>query len=197
MILRSKEDRAFLEKRRKTAVDLHQQGEKISRIAKRSRVTVRSVSRWLSAYRAGGLSALNSRISPGRPKKLTKDQEMVLVKKLSNFRKTWTYEEAKQFIKRQIGIDYRPHSFTRLFTRLGLHIDYDAVEHRLRFYSDLDEAAADFLIDRIIGTISADEKLPTARKARIRKVLEQLDPDLADRFMNKNYGARKFGRYFS
>jgi transposase len=66
---------AELERRRRLAVDRVRSGYTQTEVAQFFGVNIRSVSRWMKAYRERGAAGLAARTPPGRPPKLTPRQE--------------------------------------------------------------------------------------------------------------------------
>jgi transposase len=72
-------------------------------------VDYRTIQRWISWYREGGLEAVLMRTpgyaAPGRPSRLTSEQRMVLLKKArqGQFR---TVREAVDWVQREYGVTY-------------------------------------------------------------------------------------------
>lgn len=116
----------LLEQRRLQAVVLKRQGRMPVEIARRLNTTRRSVRRWLRAYARGGMAALASKPSPGRPPHLTKRQRQglakCLLKSASHYgfaTDLWTSPRIAQLIVRRYGVQYHVDAIPRLLAGLG------------------------------------------------------------------------------
>ncbi|QRX89486.1 winged helix-turn-helix domain-containing protein [Streptomyces noursei] len=101
------EQRAFRERIRMEASEMFAGGQDNAVIARRLRVSVRSVQRWRGAWEEGGPPALRSQGSPGRPK-LSQTLFTVLEKELAKGPvahgwpgQTWTLQRIKILIGRR------------------------------------------------------------------------------------------------
>lgn len=115
------------ERRRRRAIEIVFTGKR-SQIsaAKELKVTLRSVQSWVSAYRNGGWSALKSRKTPGRPKKLNAKQrktlERILLKgaRAAGFENDlWTSKRILDVIDQEFGVVYHVHHVPRLLASMG------------------------------------------------------------------------------
>src|SRR5262245_31087257 len=68
-----------LERRRRRAVALLQQGLSLCTVARRVQASVSSVSQWRAAWQRGGDAALAPKPVPGAPRKLTDQQHAQLL----------------------------------------------------------------------------------------------------------------------
>ena len=117
--------RDWREGRRLRAVGLKEQGWRQRRIAEALGVTEGVVSRWLKRARAGGVSALRHRPSPGRPPKLTAQQRAQIPVLLARgaaaygfIGQVWTTQRVAAVIERTLGVGHDPSHAGRLLKRL-------------------------------------------------------------------------------
>lgn len=106
---------AELERRRRLAVDRVRSGYTQRQVAEFFKVNVRSVSRWMKAYRERGAAGLAAQPPPGRPPKLTADQEGQV---LRWFRRSptefgfstelWTAPRVAALIRRKFRVKFHP-----------------------------------------------------------------------------------------
>ena len=96
-----------------------------SQIARRLGVSRAAVSQWAKRLRSGGLRRLRARKSTGRPSKLTRQQQRMLLRKLkrgaraAGFRtERWTLWRIGRLIEREFGIAYHPNYLNRLLNKL-------------------------------------------------------------------------------
>lgn len=96
-----------------------------SQIARRLGVSRAAVSQWAKRLRSGGLRRLRARKSTGRPSKLTRQQQRMLLRKLKRGARTagfrterWTLWRIGQLIEREFGIAYHPNYLNRLLDKL-------------------------------------------------------------------------------
>ena len=115
-----------LERRRRRAVALHDEGHGPSEIARRLRTTPQSVCQWLRAYRKGGADALAARSVPGRPSKLSARQKRGLVACLVKGARAfgfatdlWTCPRIAHLIAQRYGVQYHVDAIPRLMAGLG------------------------------------------------------------------------------
>jgi putative transposase len=97
-----------------------------ARIAHRLGVSRTAVSQWKRKIRTGGLRRLHSRLSQGRPTKLTPSQTQALLRQLkcgalaAGFpTDRWTLGRLQQLIKREFKVVYHPNYLNRLLHKLG------------------------------------------------------------------------------
>ena len=117
---------AYLEQRRRQAVQLHEQGLGPTEIARRLGTTPQSVCRWVRVCRKKGAAALDAKPVPGRPPKLSARQRRGLVTHLlkgaqaSGFATDlWTCPRIAQMIERRYGVHYHVDAIPRLMAGLG------------------------------------------------------------------------------
>lgn len=111
--------------RRLQALKLSQQGWQPHDIAEALDVTPGAVSQWLAAAREGGPQALEAHPRPGRPARLSEDQERLLPDFLGHgaeaygFRgELWTCRRVAGVIQEEFGVTYSPSQVSRLLKAL-------------------------------------------------------------------------------
>lgn len=115
-----------LERRRRRAMQLLEEGLAPVDVAKRLGVDRRSVRRWKAAYRRGGKQALKAKPAPGRPLKLgiseRKALETILLEgaQAAGYSSDlWTCRRVAEVIEDRFGVDYHPGHVARLLHDLG------------------------------------------------------------------------------
>lgn len=115
-----------LERRRRRALRLVEEGLQPVEVARRLGVDRRSVRRWKAAVRGGGLSALAAQPASGRPPKLPNGQHPRLEKLLLGGAQTagfandlWTCPRIAHLIEREFGVRYHADHVGRLLRGLG------------------------------------------------------------------------------
>jgi transposase len=115
-----------LERRRRQAVALKEQGLGPAAIARRLGTTPQSVCLWMRRHRQGGADALAARPIPGRPPKLTARQKRALVScllkgaaALGFATDLWTCPRIAQLIEQRYGASYHVDAIPRLMRGLG------------------------------------------------------------------------------
>ena len=115
-----------LERRRKRAIELFEQGYAPVEVAERLGVARRSVRRWKAAYRKRGEAGIRARPASGRPLKLNargrRRLERVLLKgaKAACFpTDLWTCRRVAQVIRKAFGVTYHVDHIGRLLRYLG------------------------------------------------------------------------------
>jgi putative transposase len=100
-----------------------------TQIARRLGVSRAAVSQWAKRLRSGGLRRLRARKSPGRPSKLTPQQQHVLLRKLKRGARAagfpterWTLWRIGRLIEREFGVSYHPNYLNRLLNTLDWSI---------------------------------------------------------------------------
>ncbi len=104
-----------LERRRRRAVALLQQGVSLRAVARRVQASVSSVSQWRAAWQQGGDAALAPKPVPGPPPKLTDEQCARLVPLLLQGARAygfpnelWTLKRIAAVIQVEFGVRYHP-----------------------------------------------------------------------------------------
>ena len=117
---------ALNEWRRRRAWALHQEGWTGAAIAAALDVTPGAVSQWLKKAREGGAAALQVRIPPGPPPKLTAEQRAHLPALLAHgaeaygfLGEVWTTKRVAAVIRREFGVSYHPAHVSRLLRQVG------------------------------------------------------------------------------
>lgn len=115
-----------LERRRKRAIALLEEGLAPVEVAKRVGVDRRSVRRWKAAHRRGGQRALKAKPAPGRPLKLDRaDRERLEGILVEGARAAgypsdlWTCRRVAEIVSHRFGVDYHPGHVARLLHGLG------------------------------------------------------------------------------
>jgi transposase len=113
--MRPRGSAAELERRRRRAVALLQQGKTQAAVAEAVGTSEASVSRWKMAYEQGGRAALAAKPHPGRPRRLTAKQRERLAKLLLRGARKhgystdlWTLARVAEVIAVHFGIEYHP-----------------------------------------------------------------------------------------
>ena len=124
--MRSQGSAAELERRRRLAVQRVLEGMKQTDVAAFLGVTPRTVSRWMTAYRAGGDDAIKIKPIPGRPPKLSKRQEQSVCGWLAKSPKAfgyqtdlWTTKRLAEVIEKRFGIRFNSNYLAAWLTARG------------------------------------------------------------------------------
>lgn len=117
---------AALEKRRRKAVELLQQGERIVDVAKAVKASTSSVKRWRDAFAHRGAEGLNSTPHPGPRSRLTRRQKEQLTKILLRGARAsgyandlWTCPRVAAVIWQRFGVHYHVDYLGTLLHKLG------------------------------------------------------------------------------
>ena len=115
-----------LERRRRRAVALNEQGYGPSEIARRLNTTPQSVCRWMRQYCRRGAPGLDAKPVPGRPPKLNARQRRGLVRCLLKGAAAfefatdlWTCPRIAQLIEQRYGVHYHVDAIPRMMASLG------------------------------------------------------------------------------
>jgi transposase len=98
-------------------------GDRVADAGRTAGVGGRTVERWLSWYRRGGLAAVLRRVpghgAVGQAHRLTREQQTDLLAHVGRgeFR---TYEQARAWVATRYGVQYRPGGFYITLRRLGV-----------------------------------------------------------------------------
>src|SRR5437879_9021904 len=113
--------KSWREGRRLRAWALFQQGWRQRQIALALGVSEGAVSQWLAKARQAGSSALHDRPHPGRPPRLSPEQQARALTLLRlgapafGFRgDLWTRKRIREVIRREFGVTYSPSHLSRL-----------------------------------------------------------------------------------
>ncbi len=110
-------------RKRLGALWLVRRGESVSAAAQSMGVGRRTLTRWLSWYREGGLEEVLSRVpghgASGNECRLSEHQQQELVERAGRgeFR---TYEEARRWVEQHWGVEYRYKGMYAVLVRLGI-----------------------------------------------------------------------------
>ncbi len=126
--------------RRLAAGRLFEQGQLSQHaIAKELSVSDAAVSKWHTAWTAGGVGALAPHRATGRPQKLTPTQRKKLVRLLQRGAvaagfptERWTQARVCKVIRQHFGVDYHPAYVGRLLHRLGWTVQVPEARARER-----------------------------------------------------------------
>jgi len=115
-----------LEKRRRHAIELLQNGYTLSAVAKKLGCSPGSVFLWRETYRKGGEEAMKAKSVPGRPQKLKAGQKKILTRillkgafSMGYHTDLWTTRRVAEVIEKRFGVKYHPNHLWRLLTGLG------------------------------------------------------------------------------
>lgn len=110
---------AELERRRKLAIERILNGYRPSEVARFLGVNDSSIRRWMQTFRAEGKRGLRLRLPPGRPPKLNRAQEKIVLRWLSDDpvehgfpTSLWTSIRLAQLIKGEFGVQFNPDYLT-------------------------------------------------------------------------------------
>jgi transposase len=115
-----------LERRRRRAIELLEQGFQPVEVASQLGVDRRSVRRWNAAYQKGGEAAIRARPAPGRPSALDDKAKARLERLLLKGAKAagyptdlWTCPRVAEVIAEQFGVEYHVDHIGRLLHGMG------------------------------------------------------------------------------
>lgn len=115
-----------LERRRRRAIALLEEGLSLSEVARRVQASVGSVYQWRQAWRTGGEAALAPKPVPGRPRQLTDAQRQQLLHLLLQGAKAngfpnelWTLRRIAAVLHVQFGVRYHPSHVWKVLRGLG------------------------------------------------------------------------------
>ena len=125
-MMRLKGSADFLSNRRRHALTLLAEKLSLNEVARRIGCAASSVMRWRNAWRRRGEDAFRVRVSPGRPRRLTRPQEHRLVRLLlqgaiANGYRTelWTTQRIAEVIGKSFRIRFHRSHVARLMHRLS------------------------------------------------------------------------------
>lgn len=125
----SKNERNVKQKKRYDAVLLYMEGYSRSQIAEILHIPHRTVCSHIASYQKGGMEALLLIKQPGAPKKLTDEQEQLLMDIISTqtpeeagvgIFANWTSSLACALAKERFGVTFSDRGMRNLFERIGL-----------------------------------------------------------------------------
>ena len=132
-----------LQRRRRRAVSLIDQGHGIRQVARIVGVSPGSVVRWRDAYKKDGPRGLQSKPHPGRPPKLSQKQRKRLIRLLQKpppahgyNTHLWTLPRVAAVIEKHFAVRYHPSAVWHILNSLGWSCQKP--EHRAR---ERDQAA--------------------------------------------------------
>lgn len=113
--MRPKGTAAELERRRRRAIALLEEGKTQAAVAEALGTSEASVSRWREAYEQGGQTALAAKPHPGKPSRLTASQRQRLAslllqgaRKHGYSTELWTLGRVAELIAVKFGVEYHP-----------------------------------------------------------------------------------------
>lgn len=120
-------DAAKLEARRMKAVEAVENGEStVAAAAKKAKVSIRTLYKWLAAHRDEGAKGVQAKPAPGRPPRLSEKDferlERMLVKgpEAHGFSTPlWTCSRIAEVIEKEFGVEYHPGHVARIMGKLG------------------------------------------------------------------------------
>lgn len=115
-----------LERRRRRAVELLEDGMSLSAVAKKIGCSPGSVHLWRETHRRKGKEGLKSKPVPGRPSRLAVGQRRSLTRLLVKgpmlcgyATDLWTTRRVAEVIRKRLGVVYHPNHLWRLLRGLG------------------------------------------------------------------------------
>ena len=124
--MRPKGSAQELERRRRQAMVLLDQGMKPVAVARATGVSRASVTRWRQAYAAGGQEALESKPHPGGTSRLTVAQRKHLIRMLLQGPRKhgygtelWTLARVAELIAVTFGVEYHPSAVWHILRAMG------------------------------------------------------------------------------
>ena len=124
--MRPKGSAEELERRRRRAMALFEQGMKLAAVARAVGTSRASVTRWRQAYEAGGHKALRAEPHPGGTSRLTVAQRKGLIRLLLQgprkhgyATELWTLARVAEVIAVNFGVDYHPSAVWHILRAMG------------------------------------------------------------------------------
>ena len=118
---------AELEHRRRLAVQRLEEGYSTDEVADFLGVSLRTVWRWLALAQGDGPQGLSARPVPGRPRKLTRAQEKIVLRWIRDSplehgvaTELWTAARVAQLIEQEFGITFNPRYLSTWLRDRGL-----------------------------------------------------------------------------
>lgn len=111
-------------KLRLLAISHFKDGKSRYQIADYLQVSRTSVNKWISQFLAGGVDALQSKKSPGRPCRYTDKQQDQIHDYIANYQKNTkggrlTGEILHHYIEQEMGLIYHPNTTYKILQKLG------------------------------------------------------------------------------
>ena len=104
-------------------------GESLAVLAKEVGVHRSAATKWLAWYEADGVEGLRTRVSSGRPPRLTLEQRLELTRIVeagpvaAGFRSgVWTGALVGEWIREHPSVEYHPHHIPRMLHQLGFSV---------------------------------------------------------------------------
>lgn len=117
---------AELERRRRRAVQLLQDGHSLATVAQRVGAAVSAVWLWWKVFREQGEASLVAKPTPGRPPRLKPRQRERLIRLLARGARAaghpnelWTTRRIARLIEREFGVAYHPAHVSRILADCG------------------------------------------------------------------------------
>jgi transposase len=117
---------AELERRRRRAIRLLEDGQSLAAVARTVGAAVSAVWQWRATFRRKGAAGLAAKPVPGRPRKLTAAQRRRLPRLLARGARAhgyatdlWTTRRIATVIDEHFGVTYHPAHVGRLLAQLG------------------------------------------------------------------------------
>jgi transposase len=117
---------AELERRRRRAIRLLEDGQSLSAVARMVGAAVSAVWQWRATFRRRGAAGLAAKPVPGRPRKLTAAQRRRLPTLLRRGARAhgyatdlWTTRRIATVIEEQLGVTYHPAHLSRVLADIG------------------------------------------------------------------------------
>lgn len=121
---RYRAEREVERRKRLHALWLVRRGERVDEAARQAGVGQRTVTRWLGWYRQAGLHAMLERVpghgAVGASGRLSDEQRRRLLEQSSQGRFR-TYEEARQWVGAEYGVEYSYQGMYAVLARLSVH----------------------------------------------------------------------------
>ena len=124
--MRPKGSAAELERRRRQAMVLIDQGMRAAAVARAVGTSRASVTRWRQAYEAGGQEAMEAKPHPGGTSRLTDRQRKRLVRMLLQGPRKhgygtelWTLARVAELIAVTFGVEYHPSAVWHILRAMG------------------------------------------------------------------------------
>lgn len=132
-------------KLRLLALSHFKDGKSRYQIADYLQVSRTSVNKWISQFLSGGLDALQSKKSPGRPCRYTDEQQKQIYDYIANYQKNakggrLTGERLHHYIEEEMSLTYHPNTVYKILRKLG----FSWISSRSKHPKYDEEKVADF-----------------------------------------------------